>query len=64
MKKTFKYILAFLLMVALSWGLTCCFIKAISLCFEVYISTKTATGIWLTLTLLSIYFNPSITSKK
>lgn len=55
--------LASLMVLALSWGLTCGIIYLITLCFSLAFSWEIATGIWLVLMLLSSFFKSSKSKK-
>lgn len=44
------------LMIAISWAITCGIIKLITLCFGIGFSLAVATGIWLVLWLLGSTF--------
>lgn len=55
--------LASLMVLALSWGLTCGIIYLITLCFSLAFSWEIATGIWLVLMLLSSFFKSSNSKK-
>ena len=41
------------------WIVTCVIIKLITMCFGLTFKWSIATGIWLALSLLSIYFKPN-----
>lgn len=47
------------LLYGFSWIVTCGIIKLITMCFGLTFKWSIATGIWLVLTLLSIYFKPN-----
>lgn len=57
-------LMAFITVIALSWGLTCGVLYLAALCFDVVFYLKTATGIWLLLMLLSVFFRSSGKAKK
>ena len=60
MIKIILYILAFLLAIVVSWGITAGAIKLICLCFSLQFSWKIATGVWLILTLISGFLKNTI----
>ena len=49
-------ILAFILIIAISWAITCGIIKLVTLCFGIAFNLAMATGIWLILWLLGSVF--------
>lgn len=51
--------LVFIVLCAISWGLTVGFVKLITLCFAIDFSFKIATGIWLILFMLNLAFYKS-----
>lgn len=57
MKKVIVFILAAIAVIAFSWIATCGFVKLIFMCFAITFTWKIATGIWLTLLMLSITFS-------
>lgn len=50
-------LLIFVVMIGLSWAITCGIIKLICLCFGLKFSLFIATGIWLILILINGFFN-------
>lgn len=56
-------ILALLLVLGISWVLTCGWLYLIALCFSWVWSWKIATGIWLILLLLGAFFKPTNSKK-
>ncbi len=52
-------ILAWLVLCAISWGVTCGIIKLVTLCFGWVFTWKTATGIWMIMYLVRSVFNRS-----
>ena len=59
-KSLLELFLAFLglvSVVAVSWITTCAIFKLITMCFEAEFTWKIATGVWLSLFLLSTPFN-------
>lgn len=48
----------------ISWAVTCGVLWLITLCFGLVFSLRIATGIWLTMSLISIFLNKSSTSAK
>ncbi len=50
-------ILAYLVLCAISWGVTCGIIKLVTLCFGWVFTWKMATGIWLIMYLVRSVFN-------
>lgn len=64
MIKIILYILAFLLAIVVSWGITVGAIKLICLCFSLQFSWKIATGVWLILTLISGFLKNTIQVNK
>lgn len=57
MNKAIVFILAAIAAIAFSWIATCGFVKLIFMCFAITFTWKIATGIWLTLLMLSITFS-------
>lgn len=57
-------LMTFITILALSWGLTCGALYLASLCFNVVFYLKTATGVWLLLVLLRVFFRSSGKTKK
>lgn len=58
------FIILFLFALGLSWILTCGILYAIAWCFSLVFSWQIATGIWLVLFLLSLFFGSKNHSKK
>lgn len=59
MIKFFAYVMA----ICFSWVFTCAILYFAALCFAVVYSLKIATGVWLLLLLLSVFFRPTIRKK-
>ena len=57
-------LMTFITVLALSWGFTCGVLYLASLCFNVVYYLKTATGVWLLLVLLRVFFRSSGNTKK
>lgn len=57
-------IIAILLVLGLSWILTCGILYLVTLCFSLAFSWQIATGIWLVLFLVSSFFKSSNSSSK
>lgn len=56
-KNILKIIFVFVLMMVLSWGITCGIVKLITMCFAIRFKWSFATGIWLILFLLNFKVN-------
>lgn len=56
-------LLALITVLAISWGLTSVILYLAAICFAVTFSLKIATGVWLLLFLLSVFFRPTIRKK-
>lgn len=55
--------LAFVTVIALSWALTCGVLYLAALCFSVTFDLKIATGVWLILMLLRLFFGSNRSKK-
>lgn len=51
----FLAMLVYFAVLAVSWAVTCVFVKLISICFSITFSLAAATGIWLVLVLVSSF---------
>ena len=56
-------IILWLIAMGISWGLTCCIVYLITLCFGLVFDWWVATGIWLVLFLVSAFFGSNNSSK-
>lgn len=52
MGKKITYLLAYIILIGINWGVVCGLVKLITLCFGLGYSLPIATGIWLILILL------------
>lgn len=57
MKKLILGIIIFIILAALSWGITCGLVYLISLCFKFEFSWAVGTGIWLISILVKAVFD-------
>lgn len=59
MSKILVAVLALVIGYTISWGITVGVIKLITMCFSIGFSLPVATGIWLVLCLLKLFFHKS-----
>lgn len=55
-------ILVIAITAGMSWAVTCGILWLIALCFGLVFSLRTATGIWLAMSLISVFLNRISTS--
>lgn len=57
MKNKLKYIPLIIMVVLLSWLVTCGLVKILTLCFDFDFSWKMATGVWVGLSIVQSIFS-------